>query len=53
MITKKNKIGNKVDFSYPGDEEVSKGATVLRIKGNMSWVHTVVRQVGFVSTEER
>jgi hypothetical protein len=36
-----------VGFAYPGDEKVTKGAAVLRVIGNMSWVHTVEIQVGF------
>jgi len=36
-----------VGFSYPDAVEGIKGPTVLRVKRNMSWVHTVVRQVGF------
>ena len=35
-----------VDSSYPGAVLGSKGAAVLRLRGNVSWVHTAVRQVG-------
>jgi hypothetical protein len=36
-----------VGSSFPGVVSDAKGAAVLRIIRNVSWVHTVVRQVGF------
>jgi len=36
-----------VGFSFPGVATDPKGATVLCVIGNVSWVHTVVIQVGF------
>ena len=36
-----------VGFVSPGGARATKGASVLCIKDNMSWVHTVVIQVGF------
>lgn len=36
-----------VGFSFPDVENDIKGSTVIRIIRNMSWVHTVVKQVGF------
>ena len=34
-----------VGFAYPGGAQAPKGAGVHRLKGIMSWVKTVVRQV--------
>ena len=36
-----------VGFSSPGVATDTKGVAVLHVIGNMSWVHTVVIQVGF------
>jgi len=36
-----------VGFSFPGVATDTKGVAVLHVIGNMSWVHTVVIQVGF------
>jgi len=36
-----------VGSSFPSAANGTKGAAVLRIIGNVSWVHTVVIQVGF------
>lgn len=36
-----------VDSSHPGAEAGSKGSAVRRLKRYVSWVQTVVRQVGF------
>lgn len=36
-----------VGSSLPGVVSDAKGAAVLRVMGNVSWVHTVVTQVGF------
>jgi len=36
-----------VGFSYPGRASVPKGEAVRLLKGNMSWVQTVARQVSF------
>ncbi len=39
-----------VGSTYPGGEEASKGLAVRQLKGYVSWVQTVVRQVGLLST---
>ena len=36
--------------SYPGGGEAAKGLAVRQLKRYASWVQTVVRQVGFLST---
>lgn len=36
-----------VGFSFPGVATDTKGMAVLHVIGNMSWVNTVVIQVGF------
>lgn len=42
-----------VGFTYPDVVTDIKGVAVLHIKGNMSWVHTVVIQVGFYLLSDR
>ena len=39
-----------VGSTYPGGEEASKGLAVRQLKSYASWVQTVVRQVGLLST---
>ena len=39
-----------VGSSYPGGGEAPKGLAVRQLKGYVSWVQTVVRQVGLLST---
>ncbi len=40
-----------VGSSYPGGEEAAKGGVVRPLKGIVSWVYTVVRQVFCFSLE--
>lgn len=42
-------IDRHLDVGYASPDVATdiKGPTVLRIKRNVSWVHTVVKQVGF------
>ena len=39
-----------VGSTYPGGEEAPKGLAVRQLKSYVSWVQTVVRQVGLLST---
>jgi len=39
-----------VGFSHPPSAYVGKGEAVRLLKGNMSWVQTVARQVSFYLT---
>ena len=39
-----------VGSTYPGGGEASKGLAVRQLKSYASWVQTVVRQVGLLST---
>ena len=39
-----------VGSTYPGGGEASKGLAVRQLKSYVSWVQTVVRQVGLLST---
>ena len=39
-----------VGSRYPGGEEAPKGLAVRQLKSYASWVQTVVRQVGLLST---
>jgi hypothetical protein len=39
-----------VGSPYPGGEEATKGLAVRQLKRYASWVQTVVRQVGLLST---
>ena len=39
-----------VGSTYPGGEEATKGLAVRQLKSYASWVQTVVRQVGLLST---
>ena len=39
-----------VGSTYPGTEEGPKGLAVRQLKSYASWVKTVVRQVGLLST---
>ena len=39
-----------VGSSHPGGGEAPKGLAVRQLKWYVSWVQTVVRQVGFLST---
>ena len=39
-----------VGSSYPGGGEAPKGLAVRQLKSYVSWVQTVVRQVGLLST---
>ena len=39
-----------VGSTYPGAEEGPKGLAVRQLKSHVSWVQTVVRQVGLLST---
>ncbi|PMP88381.1 MAG: hypothetical protein C0172_02745 [Caldisphaera sp.] len=40
-----------VGFSHPGSAAASKGGAARPLKGNVSWVQTVVRQVGLYPQE--
>ncbi len=45
-----DKYDSDVGSSYPGGGEASKGLAVRQLKRYVSWVQTVVRQVGLLST---
>ena len=45
-----NGITYDVGSSHPGGEEAPKGWAVRPLKRHASWVQTVVRQVGLLST---
>ncbi len=45
-----DKYDSDVGSSYPGGEEATKGLAVRQLKRYASWVQTVVRQVGLLST---
>ena len=46
----RDKYDSDVGSSYPGGGEASKGLAVRQLKRYASWVQTVVRQVGLLST---
>jgi len=45
-----DKYDSDVGSSYPGGGEATKGMAVRHLKRYVSWVQTVVRQVGFLSS---
>ena len=45
-----DKYDSDVGSTYPGGEEATKGLAVRQLKSYASWVQTVVRQVGLLST---
>ncbi len=45
-----DKYDSDVGSSYPGGGEATKGLAVRQLKRYVSWVQTVVRQVGFLSS---
>jgi len=46
----RDKYDSDVGSTYPGGGEASKGLAVRQLKSYASWVQTVVRQVGLLST---
>jgi len=46
----RDKYDSDVGSSYPGGGEASKGLAVRQLKRYVSWVQTVVRQVGLLSS---
>jgi hypothetical protein len=47
---KRSEPDSDVGSTYPGGGEATKGLAVRQLKSYVSWVQTVVRQVGLLST---
>ena len=50
LLVTEDKYDSDVGSSYPGAGEGPKGMAVRHLKRYASWVQTVVRQVGLLST---